>query len=147
MRVLLLGANGRLGRRLVPALSASGHIATAFVRDSSRLTADVSLSPHCARVVQGDARSASEIAAMLRNTDSDGIVNAAGYTPMAPWADFSDYVVVFRAVLDAAEAVGKERKEEGRERIRVWMMSDLNVMDAPWGGLLQTRFVSPSWKS
>ena len=138
MKVLVLGAGGNLGRRLVVALAstASGpapHTVVALVRSRARLPDDVATL--CAAIIEGDAASSATVAAALRDHACDALAHAAGSAPMSPWADDMPLVDMFDAVLTAAETVGKERGG-GEGLIRAWMVGDVAVMDAPWGGLL-----------
>src|SRR5215831_8297125 len=65
MRVVIVGANGKMGRRLAPALAQRGHVVTTLVRGEQ-------LGGHCIT----DWPNHPESAAALRAADS--IVNLAG---------------------------------------------------------------------
>src|SRR5438552_2587653 len=110
MKVLVLGANGRLGKALVAAINEHGgggiHEVVAFVRDTSAFPAE--LAAKCTAVVAGDARSHDEIIAALSQHGCQALVNAAGYTPFLPGVH-TDLPLIFEAALDAAEVVGLER--------------------------------------
>lgn len=71
MRVIVLGAGGRLGSRALAAAVHAGHEATAFVRCSERLRAAVgSELLQRVRVVEGDASDAQSLAAAMAGHDA-----------------------------------------------------------------------------
>ena len=53
-RILLTGATGYIGRRLLPILLDAGHQVTCLVRDASRLDPDHELNNKNLRVIEGD---------------------------------------------------------------------------------------------
>lgn len=124
MRVLLLGATGSLGSRLLPALIQRGHTVTVFVRDHSRLPAGVDRSLF--NVECGDARKASEIKAAAAKSESEGIVNAAGNLTIAPWSS-SSLPAIVDAVIRAALELGQERGTP----LRLWVLAGVGMLDVP----------------
>lgn len=139
MRVLVIGANGSLGRACVPALDNAQHHIVALVRSAASFPPK--LSQRCAAVIEADARSPQEIANVLRAHRCDGVIQAGGYTPFWPWQK-TDLPLIFAGALDAAEEVARERsgREDGtilpEARIRTWMICDLGMMDSPWNETL-----------
>jgi nucleoside-diphosphate-sugar epimerase len=133
MKVLVVGANGRLGRACVQSLSRKGHEVVALVRVTSTFPEE--LQAKCATVIEGDARQLPVVEAAIRENGCDGVINAGGYTPFFP-GQKTDHPLIFCAVLDAAESIARERS--GGEtilperRIRVWILSELGMMDCPW---------------
>lgn len=124
MRVLLLGATGNLGSRLLPALIQRGHTVTVFVRDPSRLPAGVDRSLF--HVECGDARKASAIKAAAAKFECEGIVNTAGNLAIAPWGT-SGLPAIVDAVIRAALELGQER---GRP-LRLWVLAGFGMLDVP----------------
>ncbi|KAL4459076.1 hypothetical protein ABPG75_013941 [Micractinium tetrahymenae] len=78
MRVIVLGAGGRLGSRALAACVHAGHDATAFVRSADRLQAAVGGELlKRVRVVEGDASDAEALAAAMEGHEA--CIQAAGY--------------------------------------------------------------------
>ncbi len=96
-RVIVIGAGGNLGRRLVSRGLARGHLVTAFVRDAGRFAAGAAgaASPDL-RIVEGDASDAAALAAALR--DQDAAVSAAGNV-----ADGAAFSALFASVVAVVE--------------------------------------------
>jgi putative NADH-flavin reductase len=127
MRVLLLGATGNLGSRLVPALLTHGHNVVAYVRSSSKLE---SLLPATVyeqiTVAQGDATDSQAIKKAIADNKCDSVVTAAGVAAVAPWSH-GDLPVIFRAVLTAVCDIGTERTSP----LRVWFLGGQSVLNYP----------------
>ncbi|KAJ5561988.1 hypothetical protein N7535_003549 [Penicillium sp. DV-2018c] len=124
MRVLLLGATGNLGSRLLPALIQRGHTVTVFVRNPSKIAPGVprdQFSIEC-----GDAKKANEIKAAATKHQCDAIVNAAGVAAVAPWGS-SDLPAIIDAVIRAALEIGQERGKP----LRLWVLAGLGILDFP----------------
>lgn len=117
MRVLLLGATGNLGPRLIPAVLAHGHVVIAYVRSPEKLRGLVSpsLLP-LITVVTGDATDSASVKEALLIHDCDAIVNAAGNI-VWPWRE--------QILGKIAAAVSKAAIEVGNARgkpLRAWFM-------------------------
>lgn len=127
MRVLLLGATGNLGSRLVPALLTHGHSIVAYVRSASKLE---SLLPATVyeqvTIVQGDATDSQAIKKAIVDHKCDAVINTAGLAAIAPWGK-SDLPKIFRAVFDAVREVGTERNQP----LRVWFLGGQSVSYYP----------------
>jgi nucleoside-diphosphate-sugar epimerase len=127
MRVLLLGATGNLGSRLVPALLTHGHSVVAYVRSASKLETLLPATVYeQVTIVQGDAKSSQSIQKAVLDNKCDAVVSTAGVAALAPWAK-SDLPEIFRAVLDAAREAGRERKHP----LRVWFLGGQGVLYYP----------------
>jgi uncharacterized protein YbjT (DUF2867 family) len=127
MRVLLLGATGRLGSRCLPALIAHKHIVTVFVRNPLKLRSIVSASllERVNAIVEGDATDSSALKKAILDHDIEGIINVAGGLVM-PSKEFL-LPKIARAVIDAAILVGKERGKP----LRAWITSGLAILEYP----------------
>jgi len=131
MKVLIVGAAGRLGQRLAYYFLSAGHDVTAFVRSSSRflslLPADIAANPSL-KVFEGDALQVSSLTQAIRESSADAVINCAGFTALLPWQS-SSFPDIGKAVADAClDALG-----EGK---RVWMVAGMFVCDRPGGGLI-----------
>jgi uncharacterized protein YbjT (DUF2867 family) len=127
MKVLLIGATGNLGLRLVAALLTHGHSVVAYVRSSNKLE---SLLPESVyrqiTVVQGNATDSASIKRAILNNNCDAVVNTAGLAALAPWGK-SELPAIVRAVVDAVRAAGLERKKP----LRTWFLAGLGVLYFP----------------
>lgn len=127
MKVLLIGATGNLGVRLVPALLTHNHGVVTYVRSSSKLE---SLLPsavyHQITVVQGDATDEVSIKKAILDTGCDAVVNTAGLAAMAPWGT-SELPKIFQAVVHAVQQAGLERHKP----LRAWFLGGLGVLYYP----------------
>ena len=127
MKVLLLGATGNLGSRLIPALLTHGHSVVAFIRSSKKLE---SLLPESVyqqiTVVQGDATDPNSVKRAILDARCDSVVSAAGLAALAPWGK-SELPAIFHAVLDAVREAGMERKNP----LRVWFLGGMGVLYYP----------------
>jgi nucleoside-diphosphate-sugar epimerase len=127
MRVLLLGATGNLGSRLVPALLTHGHTVVAYVRSASKLETLLPATVYeQVTIVQGDAKNSQLIKKAVLDHKCDAVVSTAGVAALAPWAK-SDLPEIFRAVLDAAREAGRERQYP----LRVWFLGGQGVLYYP----------------
>jgi uncharacterized protein YbjT (DUF2867 family) len=99
MRVLVLGATGRVGSEVVRRASEAGHEVTAFVRDPGRLKVAA------AHVAVGDIARTETLAAALSG-GIDAVVNAVGADPLKPSTIVTDTA---RAVVAAMGAGGVTR--------------------------------------
>ena len=127
MKVILIGATGNLGLRLIAALLTHGHTVVAFVRSSSKLE---SLIPSSVfqqiTAVQGDATDPVAIKRAILDNSCDAVVNTAGVAALAPWGK-SDLPVIFRAVLDGVKEAGLERGKP----LRAWFLGGLGALYYP----------------
>ncbi|KAK9374024.1 uncharacterized protein V1513DRAFT_124639 [Lipomyces chichibuensis] len=127
MKVLLLGATGNLGIRLIPALLLHNHSVVAFVRSSSKLS---SLLPPTLLsqivVVEGDAKSSGSIKKAILDNNCDAVVNTAGLAALMPWQK-SELPRIFEAVVQATKVSGMERNKA----LRVWFLGGMGLLDMP----------------
>ena len=127
MKVLLVGATGNLGVRLVAALLTHGHSVVAFVRSSNKLESLLSPSVYSQiAIVQGDATDPASIKRAISDASCDAVVNTAGVAAMPPWGK-SELPVIFRAVLDAVREAGLDRGKP----LRVWFLGGMGVLYFP----------------
>jgi uncharacterized protein YbjT (DUF2867 family) len=127
MKVLLIGATGNLGLRLVAALLTHGHGVVAFVRSAGKLQS--LLPPNVygqIAVVEGDAKDPASIKRAILDNGCDAVVNTAGLAALPPWGK-SDLPVIFRAVVDGVRQAGSERQKP----LRTWLLAGLGVLHFP----------------
>ncbi|KAF2093395.1 NAD(P)-binding protein [Rhizodiscina lignyota] len=127
MKVLLLGATGNLGSRLIPALLTHGHSVVAFVRSSNKLESLLPTSVYQQiTVVQGDATDPTSVKMAILYAECDAVVSSAGVAAMAPWGK-SQLPTIFRAVLNGVREAGTDRKKP----LRIWFLGGLGVLYYP----------------
>ena len=127
MKVLLIGATGNLGIRLVAALLTHGHSVVAFVRSSNKLESLLPTSVFSQiSVVQGDATDAASIKRAILDASCDAVVNTAGLAAFPPWGK-SELPAIFHAVLDAVREAGLDRKKP----LRTWFLAGMGVLYYP----------------
>ncbi|KAF2718714.1 NAD(P)-binding protein [Polychaeton citri CBS 116435] len=127
MIVLLLGATGNLGSRLIPALLTHGHSVVAFVRSSSKLESLLPPSVYQQiTVIEGDAKDAASVKKAILNSKCDAVVSTAGVAAMAPWGR-SDLPAIFKAVLDGVQEAGADRERP----LRTWFLAGMGILYYP----------------
>ncbi|KIW90462.1 uncharacterized protein Z519_09108 [Cladophialophora bantiana CBS 173.52] len=137
MKVLLLGATGNLGLRLVAALLTHGHSVVAFVRSPNKLESLIPASVYQQiTVVQGDATDSAAIKRAILDAGCDAVVNTAGLAALPPWGK-SDLPKIFRAVVDAAREAGAERKKP----LRAWLLAGLGALYFPGSETLLSNYI------
>jgi nucleoside-diphosphate-sugar epimerase len=124
MRVLLLGATGKFGSRILPALIHRGHTVTALVRDPSRLPPGIPRDRFSYEL--GDAKKATDIKAAATNHQCDAIINAAGVAAVSPWGH-SDLPTIIDAIVRATLELGRERGKP----LRLWVTAGMGLLDLP----------------
>jgi nucleoside-diphosphate-sugar epimerase len=127
MKVLLIGATGNLGIRLVAALLTHSHSVVAFVRSSNKLESLLPTSVYRQiEVVQGDAMDSVSIKTAILDASCDAVVNSAGLAALPPWGE-SELPAIFHAVLDAVQEAGLDRKKP----LRTWFLAGMGVLYYP----------------
>ena len=126
MRVLLLGATGNLGLRLIPALLAHKHDVTVFVRSVSKLKSLVSPALIAMIVIVcGDATDSTAVKTAILENDCNVVVDTAG-NQVLPWKEYQ-LPKIAKSVADAAVAVGRERGKP----LRAWFMGAIALLQCP----------------
>ena len=136
MKVLLLGATGNMGLRLVASLLSHNHTVVVYVRSSSKLQSLIpsTVSSRLAAIVQGDATDSNAIKRAILDNACDAVVNTAGLAAMAPWGS-SDLPKIFRAVFNAVLEAGSERGKP----LRAWFLGGLGVLTFPGSETMLSR--------
>jgi nucleoside-diphosphate-sugar epimerase len=128
MRVLLLGATGRVGTRLLPALLAHDHTVVVYTRDRRRL--QKGLEGRRVTTVEGCATDVEAIKQTISSYNCDAVVNSAGRASIIGTND--DFANIFAAVARAAAEVQQERLSAP---LRCWLLSGWPILDSPKTGL------------
>ncbi|KAK3071961.1 hypothetical protein LTR53_007693 [Teratosphaeriaceae sp. CCFEE 6253] len=124
MRVLLTGATGNVGSRLLPALRAHNHTVILYLRNPSKLPKEATALAQAIETGSGTDRAAIK-SAILKH-DCDAVINAAGLASM--WSNTGELPTIFAAVTHAALAA---REQRGGKPVRVWFMSGQGILDSP----------------
>ncbi|KAG8862408.1 hypothetical protein FRB96_001478 [Tulasnella sp. 330] len=130
MRVLLVGATGRLGSRLVPALVAHKHSVVAYVRNPSKLAMMIP-QPLLERiiVVTGDGEDVSGLKKALIEHSCEAVICCAGKPAPIRKGD-SRVGEISMAIAQAAREVGEET---GRP-LKGWWLAGLIFLKIPGSG-------------
>ena len=127
MKVLVIGATGNMGLRVVAALLTHRHSVVAYVRSSNKLESLLPTSIYSQiAVVQGDAKDSVSIKKAILDASCDAVVNTAGLAALPPWGK-SELPVIFRVVLDAVREAGSDRQKP----LRAWFLGGLGVLHYP----------------
>ena len=127
MKVLVIGATGNLGLRLVAALLTHGQSVVAYVRSSNKLESLLPTSVYRQiAVVQGDATDPASIKRAILDADCNAVINTAGVAALPPWGK-SGLPEIFRAALEAVREAGSEKKKP----LRTWFLGGLGVLYFP----------------
>jgi nucleoside-diphosphate-sugar epimerase len=127
MKVLIIGATGNFGLRLIPAFLAHGHHVVAFVRTASKLESLLPETLHRQiRVVQGSAKNSEAVKNAIIDNGCDAVINTAGLSAVAPWSH-TDLPEIFRSVVQAVRLVGEDRGAP----VRAWFLGGQGVLNFP----------------
>ncbi|KAG9598219.1 NAD(P)-binding protein, partial [Aureobasidium melanogenum] len=137
MKVLLVGATGNLGQRLVAALLTHGHEVVAYVRSSNKLQALLPASVHSKiAIVEGNATDTASIKRAILENDCEAVVNTAGVAAMAPWKR-NNLPEIFSAVLKGTQQAGSERNQP----LRIWLLGGLGVLNFPGTETMLSNYI------
>jgi putative NADH-flavin reductase len=127
MRVVLYGATGTIGARILKELLSRGHIVTAVVRDPSKLTAQSNLT-----IEKGDMLDADDIAKVAKG--SDVVVSSYG-PPSGPQgpdpAKVGQLVDAVRTLISGVRRAGAPRIIMVGGAGSLEISPGLEIMDAP----------------
>jgi putative NADH-flavin reductase len=127
MKVLLVGATGNVGIRLVASLLTHNHTVVAFVRSANKIQSMLPTDVYRRlSVVEGNAADTSAIKNAILDHKCDAVINSAGVAALPPWGT-SELPAIFRAVLDAVQQAGSERGKP----LRVWFLGGTGVLHYP----------------
>jgi putative NADH-flavin reductase len=125
MKIVLFGAGGVIGKRIVGEALRRGHQVTAVARDPSKLAdADPRL-----QVVQGDALSAESVASAVRGADAVVSAVGPGHGPGA--ADLSMVLDSTRALIAGLKQAGVRRTVVVGGAGSLEVAPGLQLVDAP----------------
>jgi len=137
MKVLLIGATGNVGVRLVAALLTHGHSVVAYVRSSNKLESLLPASVYRQiAVIQGDATDSGSIKKAILDAGCDAVVNTAGLAALPPWGK-GDLPTIFRAVLEGVREAGADRKKP----LRTWFLGGLGVLYYPGSQSMLSNYI------
>jgi len=124
MKILLLGATGNSGQRLLRLGLERGHDMTVFIRDKAKLIEQIGDAVTRLTLVVGDVYDASALAAAMQGQDV--VINAAGNVN-----DGDSFVHLIDVVATQAERVmGKSG--------RLWVFAGAALLDIPGTALMGT---------
>ena len=127
MTVLLLGATGNVGSRLLPALLAHKQKVVVYVRNERKLRELIpaTILDHVT-IVPGDAEDANSIKNALIEHDCDTLVNSAGLAAVLPWS-----TPQMQGIIKAAATGAVEASQELNRPIRAWFLGGMGVLLYP----------------
>jgi putative NADH-flavin reductase len=127
MKVVVFGAGGRLGTRIVRAAVATGHDVTAFVRNQQRLLTAVGPELYSKlQIVEGDALDAESVRKAL--SGQDAAVQTAGYIG-STYEEAKQLQVVIKSIVKVArDCLNGPR--------RIWVLGGAPALDLPGRGIM-----------
>ena len=136
MKVLVLGATGNVGSRLLPALQAHGHQVVALARSESKLKELVPSSiVSRTTIVLGNADDSKTVREALVHNRCDALVNSAGLAAVMPWEKPR-----MQGIIQAIATAAVEASKEMGKPIRAWFMGGMSSLDYPgFGGIKLTK--------
>lgn len=118
MRLVLLGATGNIGQRLLTEALKDEHVVTAFVRDASKLKAQIGAHiPSNVEIIEGEIEDDVALASAIR--DQDALISAAGHA-----RDGLAFNALFDQVVTMAE-------EQMRPSARAWFFGGAGLLRVP----------------
>lgn len=134
MRVLLLGATGSVGSRLIPALRAHNHEVVLYVRSPNKLPAQAR--SIASAIESGSGTDSDAIKAAILSNNCNAVINAAGVSKM--WSKTgTDFPAIFAAVVKAC----RDAQHSSGTVLRVWMMSGFGLLDSPRRGYVLMDYI------
>lgn len=136
MPVLLLGATGNVGSRLLPALLAHKQKVVVYVRNERKLRDLIpsTILDHVT-IVSGDAEDSNGIKNALVEHRCDTLVNSAGQSSVLPWS-----APRMQGIIKAAATGAVEASKELNRPIRAWFLGGMGVLDYP--GMEGTQIIT-----
>ena len=135
MPVLLLGATGNLGSRLLPALLAHRQKVIVYVRSEPKLREWIpSNILNQVIIVNGDATDSINIRKTLVEHDCVTLINSAGNISILPWSE-PQIQGIIKAVATGAVDASKELNRP----IRAWFLAGMSILDYP--GMAGTQLI------
>ncbi|MCJ1281203.1 hypothetical protein MMC26_000521 [Xylographa opegraphella] len=127
MKVLVLGATGNVGSRLLPALLAYKHQVVVYVRNEQKLKEliDSSVTSQLT-IVTGNATDAQAIKEALVNHRCNALINSAGLAAILPWQ-----APRMQGIINAVSTAAVNASKELKCPIRAWFLGGLTAMDVP----------------
>ena len=127
MSVLLLGATGNLGSRLLPALLAHKQKVVVYVRNKQKLGEIIpSTILSQVTVVNGNATDSNSIRKALVEYDCDTLVNTAGNASILPWS-----APQLQGIIKAVATGAGDASKELNRPIRAWFLGGMSILDFP----------------
>ncbi|MCJ1475234.1 hypothetical protein MMC13_003896 [Lambiella insularis] len=127
MKVIVFGATGNLGSRLLPALLAHEHQVVVYVRNERKLKEIVDPAVVSQlTVVTGDATDAEAIKDALVKHQCDALVNSAGGVALFPWQ-----APQMQGIVNAVSTAAVDASRELKRPIRGWFLGGFMVLDFP----------------
>lgn len=127
MKVLLLGATGSLGSRILPALLAHSHQVVVYVRSEPKLR---DLVPETVlnkvTIIVGDATNSAAISDALVENQCDAFVNSAGQASIFPWQSPR-----MQNIINAVVTAGNDASTKLDRPLRCWLLGGLSALDMP----------------
>lgn len=127
MPILLLGATGNIGSRLLPALLAHRQKVVVYVRNEKKLEELISAAILSqVTIVKGDATDSSSITDTLLKHGCDTVINSAGLASVLPWSKPQMQEIIEAVATGAVDASKKLNRP-----IRAWFLGGMSVLEFP----------------
>ena len=127
MTVLLLGATGNIGSRLLAALLAHKQKVVVYVRNEQKLRELISATILSrVTIVKGEATDSSSITNTLLEHGCDTVINSAGLAAVLPWSKPQ-----LQGIIKAVATGAVEASKKLNHPIRAWFLGGMSVLEFP----------------